>query len=476
MNPSSLWWRAILALALMIGFYAIALAIASGCFVSAWALLHTGRVPVKLLAFLVIGGCIVVWSIVPRIDRFEPPSPRLLPGDHPCLFEMLCEVAKKTGQPMPHEVFLVGNVNAFVSNRGGVMGFGSRPVMGLGRPLLQTLTLPELASVVGHEFGHYVGGDTRLGPWVYKKRGAIARSIANLVQAKSVLVHPFVWYVRMFLRVTQAVSRHREYQADAVAARVTSEVDTGHALRKVHAIAPAYDAYWRNEVVPILEKGRRPPIGSGFSRFLGVPAVAHAVSEAMTSPPVSQANPYDTHPPLSERLRALGQLDAIQAPEGDDPAIGLLGDVPGAERALIGLMLKPGVSLEELAWEDVGRDIFPPFRAKILEEQPEIAAVSPLEVPELLRQPSSLVARLNNVSEIPTERHAAAANFFVRAVLGHGMVVAGWDVRSLPGSPIEFIREEQTVSLDSLAESARASDTQEWVARLAELGVIGTMG
>jgi Zn-dependent protease with chaperone function len=66
-------------------------------------------------------------------------------------------------------------MNAFVGDRGGIMGFGSRRIMGLGLPLLALLNISEFRAVLAHEFAHYYGGDTRLGPWVYKTRMAIIR-------------------------------------------------------------------------------------------------------------------------------------------------------------------------------------------------------------------------------------------------------------------------------------------------------------
>ena len=80
---------------------------------------------------------------------------------------MLRDVAAKTEQEMPTEVFLLPEVNAWVAERGGLVGIGSRRVMGIGLPLMETLTVAQLCAVLAHEFGHYYGGDTSLGPWLY---------------------------------------------------------------------------------------------------------------------------------------------------------------------------------------------------------------------------------------------------------------------------------------------------------------------
>jgi len=40
--------------------------------------------------------------------------------------------------------------------------------MVIGLPLMQIMTVSQMRAVLAHEFGHYYGGDTKLGPWVYR--------------------------------------------------------------------------------------------------------------------------------------------------------------------------------------------------------------------------------------------------------------------------------------------------------------------
>jgi heat shock protein HtpX len=120
---------------------------------------------------------------VPRPDRFEKPGPQLTPSTAPEIFALIDGVAAATSQPRPSEVYLLNDVNAWVTQRGGMMGFGSRRVMGVGLPLVNSLTRAELQAVIAHEFGNYVGGDVGLGPWIYKTRAAIARTMAGLDQS-----------------------------------------------------------------------------------------------------------------------------------------------------------------------------------------------------------------------------------------------------------------------------------------------------
>jgi hypothetical protein len=74
--------RALLAVALLVGFYTLAIGIALGLLYIPYAEEHylnhlTGR----LAIFCVVGAFVIVRAIIPRRDKFEPPGPHLLPAD-----------------------------------------------------------------------------------------------------------------------------------------------------------------------------------------------------------------------------------------------------------------------------------------------------------------------------------------------------------------------------------------------------------
>src|SRR5688500_13247915 len=134
-RPRSLALLASLALVLLRGFYALIAALAGGL---VWVGLGAGRLGFRgehgraggyliLVTVACLGGAgVLVWSAIPRIDRFEPPGPELSPDDAPELFTAIRGVADAVGQRAPAHVYLIGDVNAFVTHRGGLMGIGSR--------------------------------------------------------------------------------------------------------------------------------------------------------------------------------------------------------------------------------------------------------------------------------------------------------------------------------------------------------------
>jgi Zn-dependent protease with chaperone function len=197
----SLQGRAALAIALLVGFYLLALGMVAILLyipfaADSYAHALTGRIGI----FCIGGAFAIVRGIFPRRDRFEPPGPTISESEQPRLFATIREVAAATNQAMPAEVYFVPEVNAFVAQRGGLMGVGSRRVMGIGLPLLDSLTVGQFRAVIAHEFGHYYGGDTKLGPWVYKTRAAIIRTLESLGRhSGGFLQKPFVWYGTGFL-------------------------------------------------------------------------------------------------------------------------------------------------------------------------------------------------------------------------------------------------------------------------------------
>lgn len=145
---------AVLATVLIVGFYTLTLALATACvyFPYLFLTLQNGGSLQLVLLFvcgLVMAGT-MLWSLVPRREKFTPPGPRLESARHPRLFAEIARLAASLNEPPPQHVYLIPDVNAFV---GEPQGAGGR-IMGLGLPLLQILTVSRFRAVLAHEFGH----------------------------------------------------------------------------------------------------------------------------------------------------------------------------------------------------------------------------------------------------------------------------------------------------------------------------------
>ncbi len=438
-KPRGLAWRAMGALALMIGFYGLAIAILAALWFGAYAQIrYSNRIYFRYLFFVAVGTVVVLAGIIPRRDKFVEPGVRLSEDEHPKLFKELKAIAAAVGQKMPVDVFLVPDLNAWVMQRGGRLSWGGRRVMGLGLPLLNLLSLSQLRAVLAHEFGHFHGGDTKLGPLIYQTRGAIARTVAGLARNRSLLQIPFSLYGKMYLRVTHGISRQQEYAADELAAGIAGSRPLAEGLEKIHKFAPAHAVYWQNEYLPIMGSGYYAPMLDGFAKFMQDPKVEEMSAKALAEQKASAVvNPYGTHPPLGERLDAIRDLPAGGEARDTSPAIALIGDAAGAERELVEGYIKkymPG-RLVPITWDDVASAVYIDQWTHLIEERGAwLEGVTPESLPVIVKDIRPLAASYQQaIGQLPPgEAFQQIVTMSLGASLAVHLAGRGWALNERP--------------------------------------------
>jgi len=471
--------RALLAIVLMVSFYVLAAAVVLGLLWIPYAeWVYLDRVHPRLAFGCIVSALALVVAVFPRRDNFDAPGPRLDEASQRKLFTMLRSVADATKQDMPAEVFLVSDVNAWVSNRGGTMGFGSRRVMGLGLPLLQGLTVSEFKAVIAHEFGHYAAGDVGLGPWIYKTRAAIARVMSSL--GDSWVSAIFNAYGNLFMRLTLAISRQQEFLADALAARIVHPAIMASALRRTGGLSPAFAAYWKSEVSPALEAGYLPPLATGFNQFLGSERVTAAMTRSVNAEiEEDQSSPFDTHPPLKERLEALSRLPAPNVPlSSEPPASSLLEDLDWHARELLSFAAGEQAikQLREIGWDQLASQVYTAGWRQTVARFAQFlsshtADALPLDRAEYAKLGSSLPGGGTRSSD---ERVAMACNI-VAAGVALALLATGATLESQLGSPILF--RKGTMTMDPFTEVRKVVSGEvalaEWQAKCHAMGIAG---
>lgn len=479
-SSRSLRTRAVMALLLMVGFYVFALAIAAGLLWVPYAeYAYLKRLDGRIAVACLFGAFTILLAIIPRVDKFQAPGPRLTPANAPQLFTMINGVAQATSQARPEEVYLLADVNAFVTHRGGLMGMGSRRVMGVGLPLIKALSPAELRAVIAHEFGHYVSGDVALGPWIYKTRAAIGRTLHGL--GDSWLTTVFNAYARMFMRMTTQISREQEFAADATAARVAGTAPAISALKRVEVIAPAFATYMNQEVMPVLGAGFLPPVSEGFERYMNDPDTHQMFQEyAKEAALGAEAGEFDTHPPMKERVAALERIKRPAREMKDESAAVLLKDPDRHARALLehNFGRDNVVKLKAIGWDDVGAKVY----ALMWEEQTRrhakwLGTLTADQIPSdkkwFLMKGNDLAAE--EAPNVTAEYKVGFAIHVLTCAVGAALLRQGWTIETAPGKPIFVVKDgtrfDPRASIAQLADGSMAADA--WKATCESMMISG---
>jgi Zn-dependent protease with chaperone function/uncharacterized tellurite resistance protein B-like protein len=293
--------------------------------------------------FGALAALTVAWSAV---RSFGPATigvigAPLTPMDEPRLMLMVRELSRAIGVKPPDHVVVGMDANFFVTRALVSVPGLARPLKGrtlfLSLPMMRGLSAGELKAVIAHELAHFANRDTsyseRFAPIYARLANAIGRTKATKVS------NPFQLPVRAFTGfMTQAfqanvaaVSRKREFAADALAAENASSEDLGYALLKVSLLTDL----WQREVAALFNRVQQ----GRFSRNLSqnfAEQIRFDLDRAKSADVLASMmawhtpHPTDTHPATDERLAALG-LDRAQMLDADRVQDRLFNQVSAAE-------------------------------------------------------------------------------------------------------------------------------------------------
>ncbi len=249
---------------------------------------------------ILFAGIAVVFNLVMFwfSDKLALKASRARPleqGEAPGLYQDVAEIAGKAGLPMP-KLYLIPSEqpNAFATGRSP-----KKAAVAVTEGLLQHLPREQVRGVLAHELAHIDNRDI-LVTTIAAMIGAAIAAIANILQFSlifgggddddnplgfigvlvAIIVAPLAATILQL-----AVSRQREYLADATAAQYLGE---GRPLA---------------EALATLQRGVQ-----------AVPMNVNPATEALyIANPLSKKGfsaLFSTHPPMEERIRRLHELDA----------------------------------------------------------------------------------------------------------------------------------------------------------------------
>ncbi len=272
------------------------------------------------------------------------------PADAPDLFTLLDSVCAKAKVPLPHKVYLLMGVSAWVQLKGLRRGAGTTH-LGMGYDLLAGLTQLEMEAVLGHEMMHaklVQRGVSQLLMKGVNRAANLSRSLGQTTASdryakKSVLfvgtfLHGAEFLTGLAARQMAACSRQDEFAADIGAAELCGAEALRSSLLKLDDLERVASR------LPLRDRIAQLESGESFEAWL-LRELAAAKAADPSEAKAEVFNKYATHPSLHDRLAALASFPA-QEREESPPALRLLANPDQVAIDLVAAIQKELVNRE----------------------------------------------------------------------------------------------------------------------------------
>lgn len=310
-----------------------------------------------LLASVGLAALVAFWKLTRSTFELFKDNPLFVKGvhldrdSHPELFAFVDDIASRLSAHPPANIIAGLEPNFFVT-AGPVALFGQsgtirNETLYVSLGLMRLFSRAEFAAVVGHELGHFRGKDViyskRFAP-TYARLGKAwaamsgpAGNAADLARLPAVATLGTCWNV--FASAERAIRRDREMLADKAGAEAADAASLATALVKVSLFSAQWGALTKAHIDQLAEGRTFSNLSTTYRDGCQSTLVATDWIAARTQlGETTQPHPVDTHPPLSQRLNALGiPLDTITSDDIGAPkeaAIDLLRDVATVEGRL----------------------------------------------------------------------------------------------------------------------------------------------
>lgn len=248
----------------------------------------------SLLVTAITVGVALIWTLISwytgdQIILNSADAHEISRSTHPEIFVLVENLTIATGLPLPR-IYIIDDesLNAFATGRDP-----EHASLALTRGIIKKLNRAELEGVIGHELGHIANRDIRLTMLVATSIGAISLMGQILIRTGRgknskgnflpLIGLALIIYGSIFAPlIMYALSRRREYQADATSAYMT---------RDPASLASALEKISQDSRVEVLDG--KDSIAAACIAFPG------------DEKKVSLSSLFATHPPIKDRIAKL---------------------------------------------------------------------------------------------------------------------------------------------------------------------------
>jgi Zn-dependent protease with chaperone function len=285
----------------------------------------------------VAGVLQALWAML-RPSTLDAQGVELRRDRYPALFAEVDDIAAKLGTEPPTTILAGLEPNFYVveTDVQALRGRFRGKVMYLSVLVSRVLSRAELRAIIGHELGHFRGLDTAYSKAFAPVYAGGVTSLQALSQAMSgwrgiAMLPAFKMLEAFFVSFAESestIGRTRELEADAAGVEASSAAALGSSLLKLERTAGSWDLVFDDAVRAARSTTPTPNLADAFV------ARARAVlplGPVVDGPERRITHPFDTHPPVADRLAAMGlEAGALEAAVRDlepvDPAAALFGD------------------------------------------------------------------------------------------------------------------------------------------------------
>ncbi|MFT4522223.1 MAG: Zn-dependent protease with chaperone function [Bacteroidia bacterium] len=402
--PASYKYRAILAIAAIILFFILYLSMVVGlAALTYWTIIYpieyVNKFTIMVKIFAVAGSAMLLFFTVKFIFKLKNVQPNnrlpLLKGQNPELEDFIKKICAETGAPLPKDIYVDPDVNAYVSytNTWQSLFLPTKKNLTIGMGLIDCVNLTEFKAIVAHEFGHFAQRSMKIGSYIHSANTIIHDMIftrdgwddilANWrasdlrLSLPAWIISPIVWLIRQllglfykFLNIMHSsLSREMEFNADKVAVKAAGSEAILSGLWKLdpgsttwnetvsHAFLASKKGYFVNNLYAHNAQELKRNAANLHQKRTELPKDANGNVHFFMTSEVSKAGMYASHPPNDHR-ESNAKKPFIPCETDERSPWFLFGDPTDLQAKMTKLIyrtyldLKPKDPVEDVVFED----------------------------------------------------------------------------------------------------------------------------